>query len=89
MTRRYVVPGRVGTIILSAIVAHIGWHWMTDRWEVLSKVSWPQPSAAGVATLALWVTGILLAAGAVSIITKRLQFAPGDTLRSHQRGVAD
>lgn len=87
--RRYVVPGRVGTIILSAIVAHIGWHWMTDRWEVLSKVSWPQPSAAGVATLALWVTGILLAAGAVSVITKRLQIAPGDTLPSRQRGLAD
>jgi hypothetical protein len=42
-----------------------------------------------VATLALWVTGILLAAGAVSVITKRLQFAPGDTLPSRQRGVAD
>ncbi len=87
--RRYLLPGRVGMIILSAIVAHIGWHWMSDRWEVLSKVSWPQPSAAGVATLALWVTGILLAAGAISVISKRLRFAPGNSLASRLRGVAD
>src|SRR6266511_2601185 len=87
--RRYLLPGRVGMIILSAIVAHIGWHWMSDRWEVLSKVSWPQPSAAGVATLALWITGILLAAGAVSVIAKRLRFAAGNNLASRLRGVAD
>jgi hypothetical protein len=32
---RYVVAERIGTIILSAIVAHTGWHWMTERWERL------------------------------------------------------
>jgi hypothetical protein len=87
--RRYLLPGRVGTIILSAVVAHIGWHWMADRWEVLSKVSWPQPSATGLLTLALWVTGILLAAGAVSVIAKRLRLAAGNNLASRLRGVAD
>ncbi|MEO5924603.1 MAG: HupE/UreJ family protein [Bryobacteraceae bacterium] len=34
---RYVVAERMGTIILSALVAHTGWHWMLDRWEVLRK----------------------------------------------------
>jgi hypothetical protein len=28
---RYVVAERMGTIILSAIVAHTGWHWMVER----------------------------------------------------------
>ena len=28
---RYVVAERMGTIILSAIVAHTAWHWMIER----------------------------------------------------------
>jgi hypothetical protein len=31
------VPERAGTIILSAFVAHTGWHWMLERWDVLGK----------------------------------------------------
>jgi len=34
---RYVVAERMGTIILSALVAHTGWHWMVERWDVLRK----------------------------------------------------
>jgi hypothetical protein len=34
---RYVVAERMGTIILSAIVAHTAWHWMLERWDVLRK----------------------------------------------------
>lgn len=40
---RYVVAERMGTILLSALVAHTGWHWMMERWERLSQyhVAWP------------------------------------------------
>src|SRR5208283_3411662 len=31
---RYAVAERMGTIILSALVAHTAWHWMTERWTV-------------------------------------------------------
>ena len=34
---RYVVAERMGTIILSAFVAHTGWHWLLERWDVLRK----------------------------------------------------
>ena len=34
---RYVVAERIGTIILSALVAHTGWHWMIERFDVLRK----------------------------------------------------
>src|SRR5437867_2686188 len=34
---RYGVAERMGTIILSALVAHTGWHWMTDRYERLRQ----------------------------------------------------
>ena len=32
---------RYGVIILSAIVAHTAWHWMTERLESLNRVGWP------------------------------------------------
>jgi len=89
VVRRYVLPGRVGMIILSAIVADTGWHWMIDRADVLWKVPWPRPSVAGLAILALWVAGILLAAGGLSVVTKRLRFAPVTAVPSPQRGVAE
>src|SRR5581483_2368927 len=40
---KFVVAERMGTIILSAIVAHTGWHWMTDRVKVLSEYQFQMP----------------------------------------------
>ncbi len=59
------------------------------RWEVLTRVAWPQPSVAGLATLAIWVAGILLAAGAVTVIAKRLGISSVPALPSSQRGAAN
>ena len=90
VVRRYVLPGRVGMIILSAIVADTGWHWMIDRADALWKLPWPRPSGAGLAVLALWLAGIFLAAGGVAFIAKRLGLAGGPALRSTaQTGPAD
>ena len=71
LVRRYVLPGRAGIIVLSALVAHTGWHWMTERADVLWKVEWPQLDAAGLTILARWVAGILLAAAAVRYLSRR------------------
>jgi HupE / UreJ protein len=62
---RYVVAERMGTIILSALVAHTGWHWMLERGERLSqyRVEWPEWNAAFAAILLRWLTGVVLAAG--------------------------
>ncbi len=87
--RRYVLPGRVGMIILSAIVAHTGWHWMLERADLLWNTPWPRPSAAGLAILALWVAGMLFAAGGLSVIAKRLRFAPPNVVPPPRRSVAD
>ncbi len=46
---RFVIPERAGTIILSALVAHAAWHWMTDRWERLRQFAWPPLDAASLA----------------------------------------
>ena len=41
---RFVVAERMGTIILSALVAHTAWHWMGERWEVLRRFPWQWPA---------------------------------------------
>src|SRR6266850_1451541 len=45
---RFVVAERMGTIILSALVAHTGLHWMIERWAVLKQFpfQWPALTAA-------------------------------------------
>jgi hypothetical protein len=45
---RHVVAERMGTIILSMLVAHTAWHWMTDRYGVLRqyRFEWPAIDAA-------------------------------------------
>jgi hypothetical protein len=72
---RRVLPARIGTIILSALVAHSGWHWMTERAEVLRKVEGPQLDWAAVATLSRWAVAILLIAGVASFAAKRFRAA--------------
>ena len=87
--RRYVLTGRVGMIILSAIVADTGWHWMLDRADVLWKTPWPHPSMAGLAILTLWIGGILVAAGGLVVILNRMPLATAPSVPSPKRGAAD
>ena len=62
---RFVVAERMGTIILSAIVAHTGWHWMIDRWSQLQKFPLPKfdLSATSVASLMRWAMVVVAFAG--------------------------
>ena len=38
------VPERMGTIVLSALVAHTAWHWMSDRWSALRQYQFQWPA---------------------------------------------
>ena len=29
---RHALAGRAGSIVLAALIAHVAWHWMTERW---------------------------------------------------------
>jgi len=57
MLFRFVVAERMGTIILSALVAHTGWHWMTERAERLNQYhfQWPTLTPALVAAALRWL----------------------------------
>jgi len=63
---RYAVAERTGTIILSALVAHTAWHWMTERWAVFSKyhIEMPVFDAALWASLLRWLMFLVIGGGA-------------------------
>ena len=62
---RYVVAERIGTIILSALVTHTGWHWMTERWAQLSQYRFtlPEWNAAFLAQALRWIMALVFLAG--------------------------
>jgi len=61
-TLRFVVAERIGTIIMSALVAHTAWHWMIERGERLRqfRFTWPELDAATLAAAMRWAVLILL-----------------------------
>ena len=62
---RRVVAERMGTILISALVAHSGWHWMTERGAVFFAypLEWPAANAAGGRVLIQWLALLGVIAG--------------------------
>jgi hypothetical protein len=60
---------RIGTIILSALLAHSGWHWMSDRAAAFAQydVSWPAMSPVSLGTALQWLLIGVATAAAVWI----------------------
>lgn len=63
---RHVVAERMGTILLSAILAHSGWHWLSERASELAQYSfqWPVMNAAFFAAFIRWIM-LLVIVGAI------------------------
>ncbi len=81
---RYVVKERMGTIILSALVAHTGWHWMLDRWDRLSqfRFQWPELTAGFLATAIRWLMAAVILAGLVWLVSTLLSRRGGPAIES-------
>ncbi len=52
---RHVVAERTGTVILSALVAHTGWHWMVERLGKLGQFDWPELDLSFLASAMRWL----------------------------------
>jgi hypothetical protein len=67
---RKAIAERMGTIILSAILAHSGWHWMSTRATELSayQFQWPAFNAAFLAASMRWLMLLLIIASAVWLL---------------------
>jgi hypothetical protein len=66
---RYLVAERIGTILISALVAHTAWHWASERGAVLMGFRWPGLSLADAAALLRLLMVIVAAAGLVWLLS--------------------
>ena len=69
------VPERIGTIILSAFVAHTAWHWMIERGEQLRQFPWPALDAASLASAMRWLMAILSLGCVLALVNRALRRA--------------
>ena len=62
---RFGIRERIGTIVLSALVAHVAWHWMAERWNALRSFGMPALDATALAMGMRVLIALVIAAGAV------------------------
>jgi hypothetical protein len=62
---RYVLPEWLGVLVLSALAAHTGWHWMIERAGQLAKFPFPTIDAAFLASAMRGLMAVLILALAV------------------------
>ena len=68
---RRVVQERIGTIVLSVIVAHTAWHWLLERGETLRayQFRWPALDAAFAVSAMRAAIVMIIAAGAMWLLS--------------------
>ena len=73
---RFGMAERVGTIVLSALVAHTGWHWMMERADRLSRYRfhWPPLTTALLVSAMRWSMLLAILAGLVWLTKTFAQF---------------
>lgn len=90
----HVVAERMGTIILSAFVAHTAWHWMLDRGAALMQYQfeWPALTWAMAATVvrgAIAIIAIGIAGWGTLTLARRLSRATRETAPAAPGGEAE
>jgi hypothetical protein len=65
---QFVMAERIGTIVLSAFVAHSGFHWTIERAGRLRRVPWPVLDAATLAAAMRWAMALLVLAALVWLV---------------------
>jgi hypothetical protein len=66
---RYVVAERIGTILMSALVAHTAWHWAMDRGKALLTYRFPEFSLQDMVVGIRLLMVIIAAAGLVWLVS--------------------
>ena len=89
---RWVVAERVGVIVISAILAHSAWHWMTARFAVLReyRFTWPAMDASLLAGTLRGLMLLLIVLGvvwALSGVLSRLARPMNPGIRNRESGI--
>ena len=81
---RFVVKERMGTIILSALVAHTGWHWMLERWDRLRQFRFTLPEFTVVRLVSAmhWLIAALIVAGLLWLVSGLLRSGRDERYRA-------
>jgi hypothetical protein len=82
---RFVVAEKVGAILLSALIAHTGWHWATERGSSLLAFPWPALDTALLLTSVRMLI-VMVAASAVAwlifgVLLRNFRELPPQNLR--------
>ena len=87
---RWVVPERMGVIIISAILAHSAWHWMTARFAVLREYRFVRPAmdTAMVAGLLRWLMLLLIVVGVIWSLSGVLSRLTRLGIRNRESGIS-
>lgn len=64
------LDARLTAIVISALVAHSAWHWMTERWQELVKQPWPEVNLIQV-SLWLALVAALVVLGRVAVLQRK------------------
>jgi hypothetical protein len=62
---RHPMAERAAPLLVSILVGHTAWHWMTERGEIPWRTRWPEIDASSLFSLAAIVAAALVAGGAV------------------------
>jgi hypothetical protein len=65
---RHVIAERLGTILLSALIAHTGWHWAMERGSQLLEFPMPALNVEGLLTLVRLLLLMMVAAALVWLL---------------------
>jgi len=81
------LPEVMGTIVLSALLAHTGWHWMTARGGELIQYNFTVPALgpAFAATLLRWLMLGLIIVGTLWLLRGVFGLLPGSAGRQNSR----
>ena len=82
---RHARTERVATVVLSAVVAHTAWHWMTERGSALRqfRFDWPDANAALAVAIADWLLLGAIAAAMFWVLAQAIRRLP---VRPDDRG---
>jgi hypothetical protein len=82
---KFIVEPRIGTILISALVAHTAWHWMIDRGEQLRRFPFPVIDTAAIAVILRWMMVIVAAAGGIWLISGVVKRWEGEGLQGREK----
>ena len=67
---------RAGVVVVSVLIGHAGWHWMTERAAIARLSSWPAMDLMLLLTVVRWLLAITVIGGIVWFVSGLLRKKP-------------